>query len=338
MKQSYYLLILITAIFMAGCSGRIEEKRLTDYVNPFNGTTTLWDAADLGYELSPNPEFRTVLTEAGRRPAQGITRAWGAECYPGSTLPHGMVQATPVTMYGSGSGYQYEDPNIYAFFHSSKGQWGLGHVPILPFTGTVTADNYHSPYRHGNESAKPGYYQVFLERYNINAEMTTTMRSAHHRFTYREGDEMKLMINLSRMNSLRPIKNWTFHREGANAFSGSQSDIFFYGTTNHGITGTDSITGNRDIITVLNFAGGKGPLEVKIGFSYVSVEKAKKNLEAETAGKSFDQVVGEAGDTWEALLSKIQVTGGTDKQKTLLYSCLYRALQWPSIRSDADGE
>jgi predicted alpha-1,2-mannosidase len=336
MKQNY-ILILTLALFAAGCSGQ-PEKRLTDYVNPFNGTTTLWEAEDLGYVPSENPEFRTVLTENGRRPAQGITRAWGAECFPGATLPHGMVQATPVTMYGSGSGYQYEDPDIYAFFHSSKGQWGLGHVPILPFTGTITADDYKSPYSHENESATAGYYQVFLERYGIDAEMTSTMRSAYHRFTYGEGDEMKLMVNLSRMNSMSLTRRWTFEQEGENAFSGSQSDIFFYGTTNHAIASTDSLSNGREKLTILNFAGEGEPLEVKIGFSYVSVEKAKANLEAEIADKSFEEVVDEAEDTWEAVLSKIDVTGGTEKQKTLFYSSFYRALQWPSVRSDVDGE
>jgi len=312
--------------------------RLTGYVNPFNGTTTLWDSVDLGYKLSPNPEFRTVSTEFGRRPAQGITRAWGAECYPGSTLPFAMVQATPVTMYGSGSGYQYEDPYIYAFFHSSKGQWGLGHVPILPFTGTITADDYRSSYSHDNESAKAGYYQVFLERYGINAEMTTTLRCAYHKYTYKTGDDKKLLLNLSRMNSPRAGARWTFKQENENTFSGSQSDIYFFTMANHTIQRIDSISDNRDKITIIHFADGSGPLELKIGFSFVSVEKAKKNLEAEMLNKSFTQVVREADETWEKLLSKIKVTGGTEKQRQTFYSCLYRAMQWPALRSDADGE
>ncbi|MDR2968498.1 MAG: GH92 family glycosyl hydrolase [Tannerellaceae bacterium] len=313
-------------------------KTFTRYVNPFYGTTTLWDSIDLGYKPSPNPEFRTVLTEQGRRPAQGYTRAWGAETFPGATLPHGMVQATPVTMWGSGSGYQYEDPNIYAFFHSSKGQWGLGHVPVLPFTGEITADNYHSGYSHENESAKAGYYQVFLERYGINAEMTTTLRCAYHKYTFRDGDAKKLLLNLSRMNSLRAESRWTFNQVNENTFSGSQSDIYFYAVTNHKINSTDSVKNSKETLSIVNFADSNNPLEVKIGFSFVSIEKAKKNLEAEMMNKSFAQTVDEADETWENLLSKIQVEGGTEKQKQTFYSCLYRALQYPALRSDADGE
>jgi len=342
MNKKTLITVAIFSTLLIGCSSsESKNKTLTSYVNPFNGTTTLWESADLGYELSPNPEFRTVLTESGRKPAEGITRAWGAECYPGSTLPHAMVQATPVTMFGSGSGYQYEDKDIYAFFHSSKGQWGLGHVPILPFTGNITADNYHSSYSHDNESAKAGYYQVYLERYGINAEMTTTMRCAYYKFTYRAGDEKKLLLNLSRMNSLRAVQRWTFNQEDENSFSGSQGSgeaIYFYATANHKIQNIDSVSNDKDKITIVNFIDQKGQLELKIGFSFVSVEKAKKNLEAEMISKNFAQVVKEADETWENILSKIQVTGGTEKEKTMFYSCLYRALQWPALRSDFDGE
>ena len=332
-------MIAISLALLVGCSP--APKPLTDYVNPFYGTTTLWDSIDLGYEPSPDPEFRTVLTEFGRRPAEGITRAWGGECYPGSTLPHAMVQATPVTMYGSGSGYQYEDTVIFAFFHTAKGHWNLGHVPILPFTGEITADNYHSGYSHDNESAKAGYYQVFLERYSINAEMTTTLRCAYHKYTYSTGDEKKLLLNLSRMNNMRAGTRYTFNQENENTFSGSQGAgdrIYFYAVANHNIQSIDSVSNNRERLTIVHFADKKGPLELKMGFSFVSVEKARENLEAEMMNKNFAQVVKEADETWENLLSKVQVTGGTEKQKQTFYSCMYNALQWPALRSDVDGE
>jgi len=73
-----------------------------------------------------------------------------------------MVQLTPVTKFRSGSGYQYEDTVIYGFAHTSKGHWNLCHIPLLPATGIISPDDYSSSYSHKNESAHPGYYQVFL--------------------------------------------------------------------------------------------------------------------------------------------------------------------------------
>ena len=61
-------------------------------------------------------------------------------------------------------------------------------------------------------------------------------------------------------------------------------------------------------------------MELQIGFSFVSIANAKDNLEKEMLGKSFSQVRKEATDTWESLLSKIKVSGGTDRQRGIFYS------------------
>ena len=93
-------------------------------------------------------------------------------------------------------------------------------------------------------------------------------------------------------------------------------------------------------VSVVSFADSKGskPLELKIGFSFVSIDNAKMNLEQEMKDKSFAQVRKEADKTWENLLSKIEVTGGTEREKGIFYSCLYRSFLWPALRSDVNGE
>ena len=95
--------------FAVGCAP--AQKPLTDYVNPMLGTATLWDSVDLGFK----PTKRT----------------WGAEVFPGSSLPNAMVQVSPVTKFHSGAGYQYEDSVIYGFTHTNKGHWNLCHIPLL---------------------------------------------------------------------------------------------------------------------------------------------------------------------------------------------------------------
>src|SRR5674476_1420991 len=55
-------------------------------------------------------------------------------------------------------------------------------------------------------------------------------------------------------------------------------------------------------------------------------------------GKTFQQVRDEATKTWGTLLSKITVSGGTERQKGLFYSTLYRSFLWPALRSDINGD
>lgn len=300
---------------------------LTRHVNPFIGTTTLWTPQDLGYTRTEEK------------------RAWGAESFPGAALPNAMVQATPVTKYHTGAGYQYEDRQIYGFAHTCKGHWNLLHVPILPVTteGKWRPSNYCSWFSHQNESAHPGYYQVFLERYNVNAELTTTQRCAYHKYTFKAGDEKKLLVDITHSNA-RP-RNYEVKKAGQRAFEGYQDGegrAYFYAVTNYDI---ENVTMEKEFgstVGMVTFSNSRDAraLEIKIGFSFVSVENAKANLEAEllNSNKTFDQVRQEADKTWEKLLGHVRVDGGTGQQKTMLYSTLYRAFLWPCLRSDVNGE
>jgi len=298
---------------------------LTKYCNPLLGTATLWTPEDLGY----------TRTE--------VKRAWGAETFPGASVPNAMVQCTPVTMYHSGSGYQYEDHQIYGFAHSSKGHWDQLHIPMLPVTGRFYPYNYCSWFSHEQEEAHPGYYSVFLQRYNVKAELTTTLRCAYHRYTFRPQDEKRLLVDITK-NNAHP-RRWRVEKAtAANAFQGFQDGhgrMYFYATANLPVKDVQLLTEKKQTVAVVDFQNNKGaePLELKIGFSFVSIENAKENLEAELPTNiGFADVYKAADETWEKIFSHIQVEGGTERQKGLLYSTLYRAFLWPVLRSDVNGE
>ncbi len=67
-------------------------------------------------------------------------------------------------------------------------------------------------------------------------------------------------------------------------------------------------------------------VEVRVGISYISAEQARRNLEEEIPAWSFDRVKSEAREAWNRALGRIAVTGGTERQRTIFYSGLYRAL------------
>ena len=79
-------------------------------------------------------------------------------------------------------------------------------------------------------------------------------------------------------------------------------------------------------------------IEVQMGVSFVSVENARENLDAEQCGFEFDAVRARAAARWEQDLSKIKVYGGTQEQKTVFYTGLYHALIHPNILNDVNGE
>jgi predicted alpha-1,2-mannosidase len=317
------LLAVLCVVLPGSCHP--PEKSLTDYVNPLLGTATLWEPEDLGY-------VRKIKE-----------RTWGAEVFPGASLPNAMVQLSPVTRFRSGAGYQYEDTVVEGFSHTNKGHWNLLHLPILPVTGFVFPDDYRSGFSHDRETARPGYYEVFLNRYNIRVGLTSTLRCAFHQYTYPGDADKKLVIGINRSNN--PVRASDIKKVDDRTFSGFQQaegKLHFYATVNYAIDEIVHVTNERhDDVAVVRFRdGGKGakPLEMKIGFSFVSIENAKMNLEQEMLKKSFAQVREEADRTWEKLLSNIRVTGGTEREKGLFYSCLYRSFLWPALRSDVNGD
>ncbi len=79
-------------------------------------------------------------------------------------------------------------------------------------------------------------------------------------------------------------------------------------------------------------------VEVKVGISYVSIENARRNLEAEVGTKSFDSVRSEARAKWNEALGRIRVEGGSEDDHTIFYTALYHALLHPNLLSDINGE
>lgn len=296
------------------------EQSLTDYVNPFLGTAPLTDPAEIGFD----PPWRV----------------WAGLVFPGASVPNAMVQLSPITKFGSGAGYEYENPKIYAFAHTNKGHWNLCNIPILPVSGEVNPDDFASAFSHATESAHPGYYQVQLERYNINAELTTTLHTGFHRYTYKDGSAAKkLVVNMAVSNER--VRDWRMEQDSDHAFKGYQTcseKIYFYAVCNFGIQQIECLNGSKAELPVVDFKAGSTPVEVRIGCSFVSTENAKENLEKELGAKSFETVKAEADATWEKLLQKIKVSGGTERQKMLFYSSLYRSFLWPALRSDVNGE
>ncbi|WP_030802778.1 GH92 family glycosyl hydrolase [Streptomyces sp. NRRL F-2799] len=88
----------------------------------------------------------------------------------------------------------------------------------------------------------------------------------------------------------------------------------------------------------VEFAPGEGPVNVKVGISYVSQDAAEANLSAENGPRrSFDAVRDAARAAWRERLGAIRVGGGTDAERTTFYTALYHALFHPNVISDADG-
>jgi len=331
-KLQHLILALLAIPFLVSCNdyNKIENtdknesfvNNPVDYVNPFLGTAPLTDPNFIGY--TPPKDWRV----------------WAGLTFPGSSLPNAMVQASPITEYGSGAGYEYEDTEILGFTHTNKGHWNLCNIPILPLNQNALPP-FKSSFDHRNEKASPAYYEVFLTDYDIQVKLTTTLRAAIHEYQFQDNVQRKILLDLGRANN--KVASWKIERIANNILAGVQDmgrdKVYFFARLNQDITSLEINNEKQpEGYAIATLADGYGPIILKIGLSYVSIDNARENLQKEVGEKSFGDILDEGRETWNKFLSQIQVKGGTQKEKELFYSSLYRSFLWPALRSDTNGE
>lgn len=248
--------------------------------------------------------------------------------------PHSMIRVFPVTKPGLGD--RYLSDKIYGFAVNMPA-YRMGHVTeLMPTSGEVLSgyDINASSYDHDMEEVHPWYHKVLLEDSGITADWTTTERAVIYRFIF-QNKESGNVIFRSRGNASffvtgnNTIDGWEEFNNTKQYFYAEFSKPFeTFGTIANGdlSAGKKEISGSS-IGSYLTFNDPVAKVEVKIGISYIDEKQAKDNLYREMSGKSFDQVLAASYKIWEDALGKIQVTGGTDREKRIFYTSLYRGLE-----------
>ena len=289
--------------------------------------------------------------------------------FPGPVVPNGMIQPSPDTRidgWDACSGYYYEDSSINGFSHthvSGTGCADYGDILIMPTVGEQDYKNqdlisqslpYASSFSHENEVAVPGYYSVFLDRYSVKAELSSTKRAAIHRYTFPQSDNSGFIVDMdysiqrqrnmdmnidvlsdTEICGYKTTKYWAFDQQIA--FYAKFSKPFTYEIY------TDTMTVNNGkklplYKALLKFETAKDEqILVKVGVSAVDVEGARKNVEAEIPEWDFEKVRTDAHNEWNKYLSKIDIKSADAKNKEIFYTALYHTAISPNLFTDVDG-
>ncbi len=288
--------------------------------------------------------------------------------YPGASRPFGMVQLSPDTRldgWEGCSGYHYSDDYIYGFSHthlSGTGATDYGDILLMPTVGEIqlepgTSDDpesgYGSVFSHTNETSKPGYYRVKLNDHKIVAELTSTQRVGFHRYKFPKSKSSNIIIDLEHrdkvLSSFLRVVN-EYEMEGLRRSQQWATDQYVYFVIrfskpfkNFGLYLDDQLCPGQElqgqaIKGHVSFTTKRGEeIEVKVGVSAVSVEGARKNLDAEIPDWNFDEIVDDSYKAWSKVAKRLQVKGGTLSQKRTFYSALYHQYLSPNIYTDVDG-
>ena len=289
----------------------------------------------------------------------------------GPTRPFGAIQPGPNNYYGGwdwSSGYHYSTKELIGFSQthlSGTGCADLGDLLIMPFTGTCSLEDssiedpvkgypVSSTYDHANQTARPDYYSVKLDRFDTRLEIAATERVALYRLTYPKNEKGRLYINLIHSNGDRVTDSFIQKVDdhtvvGYRNSSGWANDqrLFFAIQTDQPIDSIELFNGDTPtegdqlqstaLRAILNFGSVKKPVQVKVAISPVSSDNALANIKAELNHWKFDKVVKQTAAAWDKELGKINITAD-DKTKTIFYTSMYHSMIAPVLFNDANGD
>jgi predicted alpha-1,2-mannosidase len=295
--------------------------------------------------------------------------------FPGPSLPFGMVQLSPDTRlsgWDGCSGYHDRDRVIFGFSHthlSGTGCSDYGDILLLPATGAVKLrsgyrfkgeeplprdpSGYGSAFRKETEKAEAGYYAVELDDSKVKVELTTTVRSGLHRYTF-PGGPAHVLVDLThrdevlesnlriagpdRLEGMRRSKAWAkdqvvyFVARFSRPFT--KAELAVGGRIQPGLRAAEG----KDLQAALHWDTQPGErVLVKVGISAVDLEGARRNLDAEQPGFDFEGVRAKARAAWRRELSRVEIEGGSADQRTVFYTALYHAFLQPNVFQDVDG-
>jgi predicted alpha-1,2-mannosidase len=191
----------------------------------------------------------------------------------------------------------------------------------------MPGDGMPAPY--DQEQTTPYYYSVRFDESLIRAEFSPTERCGYFRFSFPKGHASVVLANR---------QPGGLHVEQNAAVSGEEAvdglHTYFYGEFSAAVRiRAESANGKGKLIAT----GDGTALEFRYGISFISREQAEKSLRREIPQWGFDSVKQAAKARWNETLGRIAVEGGTDTQRRVFYTALYRSFE-RMINISEDGQ
>lgn len=196
---------------------------------------------------------------------------------------------------------------------------------------------------------------------NILTEITATKRAGFFRFSWLENEKATIIIDVNSdegegyiridpekneivgYNPVHRIYNGDSQQAGFSGYFVARFDHQFERTgtfaNNELMHDVNEQQSGNDIgaFVIFNLVEGEA-LKMKMGTSFTSLDNARMNLDEEIPHWNFDLTKQDLENTWNGMLGRIEVEGGTDNDMTNFYTAMYHSLLHPRLFSDFNGE
>ena len=194
-----------------------------------------------------------------------------------------------------------------------------------------------------NEHITPYSFDIEMADNTMAARYAVSHQSAIYEISFFERNKpLYIMLN-SRRGAMRivdgHVSGWQQVARGTRVYIYAETNV---APAQGGMLADGHVDLSRSVAegdnacAALRFPDATEKVMLRYGVSFISEEQARKNLYREQQGFDIDRVESQGRDTWNAALGKIAVTGGSDDQKTVLYTSYYRTFERPVCLSE-DG-
>lgn len=291
---------------------------------------------------------------------------------PAVTTPFGMTQWTPQTNATEKkclSPFYFGDPYLQGFraTHWTSGSCvqDYGSFTVFPTSFSddfrYLPDQRKTPFTLENQNISPAFFTTTLAENQIIAEITATQRAGFFRFTWEKNQTPAIIIDVNSdegegyikidlenqeivgYNPVHRIYNGMGKPAGFSGYFVAKFDKKFTGNGTFAATelfrGSTEQKNKPDIGAYVTFGTIENEtVKMKMGTSFTSIENARKNLETEIAGWDFEKCKSNLEKTWNKILGKIDVEGGSSEDSIKFYTALYHSLIHPRLYSDVSSE
>ena len=237
---------------------------------------------------------------------------------------------------------------------------GTGPVKLVAGPRSNPEAGYRSRFSHAEEHTEPGYYKVYLQDPKVDAELTSTERTGLHRYTFQQGGEVWILVDLAHsyltnggssvytaeLRQTAPdtlagghvTRAWGHDRHCyfTMQFSKQPVNVALY-RDDKPVADPGHLRGDN-LKAVLHFSTQPGEvILVRTGISGVSAENAALNLQIEQPDWDFERTKAAAQGKWREQLGRVQAEIADPAQKRIFYTALYHMSLGPQLFDDADG-
>ncbi len=195
---------------------------------------------------------------------------------------------------------------------------------FLPVNGLVNSSIWDKKLEYRSETIKPYYYNTTFEYSENKLEFTPQARSGIFRIQFCNSENHFLRFGI--FNS-----EGNFNVTSKNEISGTEDfndmKAYFYAQTDCDITEVQYKNKTNKQHVLVGFGNQPRTVQFRYGISFISVEQAKQNLSNEITTWNFESFKAYAKSVWVNKLSQINVSGGTEVQKRVFYTSLYRCYE-----------